>query len=227
MAKTDRIDARLLAVMAEGLRPASVAPLSPAMEDLQELMHIREATVTVAEHTALLNQIGASYSAFARRELERRKRTLAASLTRIEREIRRLIEADAKLAARYAIARSILGVGPVAAATLVIGLTELGSCSGKEAAMLAGLAPVACDSGEQKGARHIRGGRANVRRAIYMAAVAATRCNPALKTFYERLIAVGKRPKVALTAVMRKLVVLANTLFSENRCWLPLGPKAA
>jgi transposase len=87
--------------------------------------------------------------------------------------------------------------------------------------MLVGLAPIACDSGQSSGPRHIKGGRAHVRRALYMAAVSAARFNPALKAFYDRLLANGKKPKVALAAVMRKLVVLANTLVCENRTWEP------
>jgi transposase len=90
--------------------------------------------------------------------------------------------------------------------------------------MIAGLAPIARDSGEHNGPRHIRGGRAHVRKALYMAAVSAARFNPALKLFYSRLIAAGKKPKVALTAVMRKLVVLANTLVREDRPWQPNHP---
>lgn len=223
LAKTDAIDARLLAVMAEALRPSRVAPLSDEMASLQELMRIRD--TTIAERTAILNQIGAGASPFVKRELQRRERALTASIARIEKEIKRLIEADPRLSARYEIVQSIPGVGPVAAAALVIGLAELGTCTAKQAAMLAGLAPVACDSGDQKGARHIQGGRGDVRRALYMAAVSAARCNPQLKTFYDRLIAAGKRPKVALTAVMRKLVALANTLLTENRPWRPEAPK--
>ena len=223
LAKTDTIDARLLAVMAEALRPSRVAPLSDEMASLQELMRIRE--TTIAERTAIVNQIAAGAGTFVRRELQRRERALTTSISRIEKEIKRLIDADPRLSARYGIVLSIPGVGPVAAAALVIGLAELGSCTAKQAAMLAGLAPVACDSGDQKGARHIQGGRGDVRRSLYMAAVSATRCNPQLKTFYDRLIAAGKRPKVALTAVMRKLVALANTLLTANRPWLPEAPE--
>jgi transposase len=87
--------------------------------------------------------------------------------------------------------------------------------------MIVGLAPIAWDSGQSNGARHIKGGRAHVRRALYMAAVSAARCNPALRAFYDRLLANGKKPKVALIAVMRKLVILANTLVCENRTWEP------
>ncbi len=225
LAKTDRLDAKLLAVMAEAVKPGVTAPLSDLMESLQELMRVRQASVD--ERTALMNQIGASSSAFVRRELQRRERMLTASIARIEQEMRRMIKSDPKLAARYEIVLSIPGIGPVVAAALVIGLAELGSCSAKQAAMLAGLAPVACESGDQKGARHIRGGRADVRRSVYMAAISAITHNPPLKAFYDRLIAAGKLPKVALTADMRKLVVTANTLLTENRYWQSEAPKTA
>ena len=125
------------------------------------------------------------------------------------------------MARRLTILASIPGVGLATAVALIAGLSEIGSLSAKEAAMIVGLAPIACDSGESSGARHIRGGRAHVRSALYMAAVSAARFNPALKAFYDRLIAKGKKAKLALTAVTRKLVVLANTLVRENRLWEP------
>jgi transposase len=100
----------------------------------------------------------------------------------------------------------------------------MGTCTNKEIALLVGLAPVACDSGDKSGKRHIKGGRGHVRTALYMAAVSAITWNPDLKIFYDRLIAKGKLKKVALTAVMRKLVTLANTLITENRIWTPIAP---
>jgi transposase len=114
---------------------------------------------------------------------------------------------------------AIPGVGPTTASAPIVGLAEIGALSAKQAAMIVGLAPIAWDSGQSSGARRIRGGRAHVRRALYMAAVSAARCNPALKAFYDRLLANGKKPKAALVAVMRKLVILANTLVGENRTW--------
>ena len=94
---------------------------------------------------------------------------------------------------------------------------EIGTCTVKQTAMLVGLAPIANDSGDRAGTRSIKGGRAGLRTGIYMAAVAAASSNPGLKAFYDRLVAAGKLPKVALTAVMRKLIVLANTLIREDR----------
>lgn len=225
LAKTDRIDAKCLALMAASLKPAPVAPAPELMETLQELLRARQAAVD--EQTALVNRAGASASAFVKRELTRRRNAVAASIARFEKEIRRLIKTDPQLERRYRIALSIPGAGPVAAAALAIDLSELGACSAKQAAMLAGLAPVACDSGDSKGARHIRGGRGAVRRGLYMAAVSAITHNKPLKAFYDRLIAAGKPAKVALTAVMRKLVVIANTLITQDRFWQAEAPQHA
>lgn len=222
LAKTDTIDARLLAILGESLAPEAQPPAPEALEELQELVAARQAAA--AEATALVNRLGASATAFLKTELRRRIKSLQGHIARLEAEIEGRIAADPRLQRRYAIVRSIPGIGPVAATMLIIGLCELGACSNRAAALLAGLAPIAADSGERRGERHIRGGRAPVQNALYMAAVTASRFNPHLATFYRRLIAAGKKPKVALTAVMRKLVVLANTLLREDRPWQPQPP---
>lgn len=219
LAKTDAIDARLLAVLAESLAPKATPPAPETLEELTELVRAR--TAATADLTALTNQMGDSKTAILKRELARRIKATRASIARLEAEIERRIEADDALARRFAILRSIKGIGPVAAAALLVGLTELGACSGKQAALLAGLAPLACDSGERRGERRIRGGRAHVRTVLYMAALAAAHSNPDLSAFYRRLREKGKKFKVAITAVMRKLVVLANTLIREDRLWEP------
>src|SRR5947208_2992751 len=123
----------------------------------------------------------------------------------------------ATLTRRCAILTSIPGIGTLTAVTLLANFAELGSCTRKQAAMIAGLAPIACDSGQTNGGRHIKGGRAEVRTGVYMAALSAANSNADLKRFYDRLLANGKLPKVALTAVMRKLIALANTLIREDR----------
>jgi transposase len=225
LAKTDKIDAGSLALMAATVKPQVTAPRPELMETLHELLRARQALVD--ERTAFLNRIAACASAFLKRELARQQAGLAASIARIDKELLRLIRTDASLERRYNIVLSIPCVGAVAGSALAICLSELGACSGKQAAMLAGLAPVACESGESKGARHIRGGRAGVRRSLYMAAVSAIGHNKPLKAFYERLIAAGKPAKVALTAVMRKLVVIANTLITQNRFWQAEAPQHA
>ncbi len=219
LAKTDRLDARILAILAESLAPKATPPAPETLEHLQELVRARAAAT--ADLTALTNQKGESKTAMLKRELGRRIKATQTSIARLEAEIARRIARDSTLARRFAILRAIKGIGPTAAAALLVGLTELGVCSGKQAALLAGLAPLACDSGERQGERRIRGGRGHVRSALYMAALAAARFNPDLAAFYRRLRANGKRFKVAITAVMRKLVVLANTLLREDRLWQP------
>jgi transposase len=222
LAKTDAVDARLLAILGESLAPAAKPPAPEHLEALGELVAARQAAT--AEATALAHRHGASAVAFLKGELKRRLASLKRHIARLEAEIARRIATDPQLARRYAIVKSIPGIGPVAAAMLIVGLSELGMCSNKAAALLAGLAPIAADSGERTGERHIRGGRASVRTVLYMAALTASRCNRDLAIFYQRLRAAGKKPKVALTAAMRKLVVLANTLITQDRLWQPNPP---
>jgi transposase len=217
LAKTDRVDCRMLAILAESLKPDQTAPATELMEGLQELVRCRDAAV--AARTALINQLGTTAARPAAIEIKRQLRAAETAIENLGAEIDRLVAADPLLARRIAILTSIPGVGTATAVALIGGIAEIGSLSAKEVAMITGLAPIARDSGENSGPRHIRGGRAHPRRALYMAAVSAARFNPALKAFYDRLIANGKKPKVALTAVMRKLVVLANTLVRENRLW--------
>jgi transposase len=220
LAKTDRLDARVLALMAESLEPRAAAPAPADIEAMQEIVHAREAAI--ADQTALCNQRLASQTAFLKAELARRLKTIALSIARLEAEIDRRLRANPALKRRYDILISIPGVGPVAAIALVVGLPELGACSGKAASLLVGLAPLACESGEKAGERHIKGGRGHVRKSLYFAALTAARFNPQLSTVYKRLKAAGKKPKVAITAIMRKLVVLANVLIHEDRMWTPI-----
>ena len=203
LAKTDAIDARVLAILGESLRPDAAPPAPEILESLQELTRGRDAAVE--NRTAVLNQIGASKTAPLIRELKRQLRALETAIANLEAEIRRRIDADPALARRFEILTSIPGVAPCAAVALIAGVIELGQLSAKEIAMIVGLAPVADDSGQRRGTRAIRGGRAHVRAALYMPANSAARHNPDLKAFYDRLIASGKKPKVAITAVMRKL----------------------
>jgi transposase len=149
---------------------------------------------------------------------------LARSIARLEKELAlvvarlaRLLAADEALAAKAARLRLIQGVGAGTAATLLGHLPELGSLSRGQIAALAGLAPFADDSGPRKGQRHIAGGRASVRSALYMAALTAARCNPILKPFYQRLRAAGKPCKLALIATARRLLTTLNTLLKNPR----------
>ena len=222
LAKTDRIDARILALAGERLQLDPARPLSAEAEALEELAGARSAAL--AERVAVANRLGTTGSAYLRRELGTWLRSLDRRVSRIEAKIAEMIAADPVLVRRAAIIRSIPGMGPVNVLAILTGLREIDRIDGKEATALAGLAPFADDSGPRQGRRRIRGGRADLRKALYMAAVAASRCNPDLKSFYQRLRASGKPAKLALIAVARKLVVLANTLIIQDRCWTPLRP---
>ena len=220
LAKTDRIDAMMLAKLAGMLEPRSQAPPSKSLAELAELVSARAAAV--ADRTALSNRHGEALGRELKRELKRRITQCDHHVKRLDALIAALIAADPVLARREKILRSLPGVGAVTAAGLLGGLAELGSLTDKQAAALAGVAPMNWDSGQMRGRRAIKGGRPGPRKLLYMAAlVAGVRGhNRDLKIFYERLIANGKPAKVAITAVMRKLVILANTLLSEDRCWI-------
>jgi transposase len=219
LGKTDSIDARMLALMAEQLAPRPTAPLSPEAEALQELARARVAAL--AERVAIGQRRDVTANAFLRRELAARHASLERHIARLETEIDRIIAVDPDLARRKAVLLSIPGIGPVTAVTLIAGLGELGSLSDKQVASIAGLAPHPRDSGERQGQRRTGGGRSRLRSSLYMAALAAIRTNLDLKAFHQRLRDNGKPPKVAITAVMRKLLVLANSLVAQNRTWTP------
>jgi transposase len=219
LAKTDRVDARMLALMGESLKPGALEPTPELMETLQELARGRESAVD--SKTAIGNQIQTSNSKVLVRELKRQLSAVETAIENLEAELERQIDADPVLARRFEILTSIPGIGLVAAVALIVELNEIGRLSSKEAAMIVGLAPIACDSGQKTGRREIRGGRKHLRTALYMPANSAKQHNPDLKIFHDRLIKAGKLAKVAITAVMRKLLVLANTLVREDRLWQP------
>lgn len=223
LAKTDEIDARVLALFGEALKPAFTPPMPKALEAMQELTNALSAFK--AERTAYINRLGSAQDGVLKRQLYLALQSLERRIKALEGELMTRLNADPVLLNRYQILTSIPGIGPVVALTMIVHLSELGTCSPKQIAALVGVAPMNWDSGTMRGSRHIRGGRAQVRNPMYMAAVAAARCKRSdLKVFYERLRANGKKAKVALTAVMRKLAILANTLIKENRQWQPTAP---
>jgi len=223
-AKTDQIDACVLARFAMVMAPPVRGPVPQVLEALQELVTARQSAV--AEQTALKNQQCAAESAFLKRQLARRVLRLKADIKAIERESLKHIAADPQLARRFAILTSIPSIGPVVAITLMACLSELGALGQKQIGSLAGLAPVADDSGQRRGRRSIWGGRAIVRTMLYLAAVTASRSNDDMKAFYNRLT-LTKPPKVALLAIARKLALLANTLIANDRLWLATPPASA
>ena len=204
LAKTDAIDARMLALYGEAIGPAATPVPAKTLAELQELVLARQAAK--AGETALKNQHAAAASPALKRLLKAQLDAQARLIDGLKAAIAAILSKDAGLKRRYEILASIKGIGPIVAVTLAACLSELGVLSGGKIALLAGVAPINCDSGEMRGQRHIKGGRAHVRSALYMPAVSAIRCNP---------------EKLALTAVMRKLVLLANTLIREDRHWTP------
>ena len=218
-AKTDAIDARMLARMGDRLELPPDPPASPVMRELQALQTARAGLVR--DRIALIQRADAARLALLKRQTGRALRLVEAQLAEIEAEISTRIAADRQLARRQEILASIPGVGPRLSATLVVGMTELGAAPGKAIAALAGLAPLTRQSGDWTGRARVSGGRGDVRRALYMPALNAIRHNPDMRRFYDRLGAAGKPAKVAIVAVMRKLLVLANALVAQDRLWEP------
>jgi transposase len=174
----------------------------------------------VRDRTALKNREKNLTIAILKRQCKQRLDQIERHIEALDAEIAGLIATDPALARRHEILTSIDGVGILTANQLIATMPELGTLENKQAASLAGLAPVARQSGQWKGKSFIRGGRAKVRQALYMPALVAARYNPDLKAKYRQLIAAGKPPKVAITAVMRKLIVIANTLLKADRLWV-------
>jgi len=222
LAKTDRLDAQVLSAFAAVMNPAQRPPAPEAVEDIAELVIARASAV--AEQSGLKNQLAAARVAFLCRQLARRIKSLDDVIEALEREIGKRIAAEPGLARRFAILTSVPGFGFVTAVTLIAGLSELGSLDAKQAGMLAGLAPIADQSGKRDGIRVVCGGRPNIRRALYLAALSAVRCNSPMKAFHKRLRAAGKKPKAVLVAVARKLAVLVNALIAQDRTWQPEAP---
>lgn len=218
LVKTDRVDAALIARMAEMLQP----PVRPAKNgqqtQLTELINARDGLVR--DRTALKNREKNLTVVLLKRQCKQRLEQIARHLEALDAEIAAIIAADTKLARKHEIIVSIGGIGTLTANQLVATMPELGSLDNKQAASLAGLAPVARQSGQWKGKSFIRGGRANVRQALYMPALVAARFNPDLKAKYQQLIAAGKPAKIAITAIMRKLIITANALLKADRLWV-------
>lgn len=218
LAKTDRLDAHVLAQFAARVQPA-VRPLPDAQtRALQAWLERRRQLV--AMRTAERQRLKQAAPEL-RPGLEQHLAYLREEVARVDRELDRLIAASPLWRVRERLLRSVPGVGPGLTRTLLAALPELGRLNRKEIAALVGVAPFNRDSGHLRGRRAIWGGRAGVRAVLYMATVAATRFNPAIRAFYQRLLAAGKPTKVALTACMRKLLVTLNSLLRTGTAWDP------
>lgn len=218
-AKTDRIDARLIADFArDELAQRGLAPAVDGDETLRELV-ARRRQLTLSLHAERCRE-RIALSPAVKKSLKKLIAALTAALEAIEAEIGAHIEASQALSARAANLRTLKSVGAVTAATMLAELPELGRLSGKEIAALVGLAPRTRQSGKTSRRATTGHGRPGVRAVLFNAARCAIRCNPQLKTFYQRLVTDNKRPgKVALTAVMRKILVTLNAIARENKPW--------
>jgi transposase len=218
LAKTDTLDARALAHCADAVRPTP-RPLPTAQtDDLRALLTRRRQLV--AMRTAEVNRLSNAPGRL-RADLEAHIAWLEHRLVALDDELDTTLRASPLWRERETLYRSVPGIGPVCARTLLLDLPELGTLSRQRIAALVGVAPFHCDSGTMRGRRTIWGGRAHVRATLYMGTLVAVRHNPVLKAFYERLVAAGKAKKVALTACMRKLLTILNAMAKQKTLWQP------
>ena len=221
LAKTDRIDAEVLARLAGAVGPRpSVLPDEEA-QALQAILTRRRQLLEmlVSEN----NRLQMALEAVAER-IRAHIEWLKKELERTDKDLDEAVEASSTFKENEALLRSVPGVGPVLARTLLAELPELGRLDHRRLSALVGVAPFNRDSGTFRGKREVWGGRAAVRAALYMGALVATRHNPVLKGFYERLLKAGKPKKVALVACMRKLLTILNAVLRDHSCWCPTHP---
>jgi transposase len=222
LAKTDAIDAAVIARFGDAVRPQARPLLDPEAEKLRALVTRRRQLVemTAAER----NRLGTAAKA-VQPDIEEHIKWLQARLKDIDDDLGRTIQSSPIWHAKEQLLRSVPGIGPVVSQVLVAELPELGTMSRKQVAALVGVAPMNRDSGTLRGHRTVWGGRATVRAALYMATLSSTRHNPVIRDFYRRLIEAGKAPKVALVACMRKLLTIANAMLKNSTAWDPQTTK--
>jgi transposase len=216
-AKTDRCDAIMLARFAEAIKPIQRPLVSQVIDDMKDLQFAREALVK--ERAATLNRQKTARLPLIKRQLIAKIKFIDRQIDAIQEQMKSLRDADPEIKLRFDILDSLPGFGDIVSFTVLIEGSELGTLEQGEAASIAGVAPIANDSGNSTGKRSIRGGRSKLRSALYMASLSAIRWNPQLKAKYRALLAAGKPKKVALVAIMRKLVILANALLRDRRMW--------
>jgi transposase len=219
LAKTDRIDARVLCDFAERIQPPVRDQLEPTSRCLAELVSRRRQLVEMISAESTRRKQALRSSPEVKTSIVELLSALRTQLRNIDRELDTISKRDASSAADVELLTSVPGVGRVTAVTLRACLPELGKASRKEVAALVGVAPLSHDSGNHHGKRSCWGGRANVRAVLYMAALVAVRCNPVFKAFYASLRARGKLPKVALVACMRRLLTVLNAMMRTRQPW--------
>jgi transposase len=220
LAKTDSIDADVLAHFAEAIRPEVKALPDETVSELSALVARRRQLVEM--RTSEVNRLEKKPAAVIAKRIRSHVEWLEKEIGRLEAELDRMIKKSPLFSKKSAALRGVQGIGPVVSACLLADLPELGILNRKEIAALVGVAPYARDSGLLKdGRRQIWGGRGHVRALLYMATVSAVRCNPLIRPFHERLLAAGKPSKVAMIACARKLLTILNAIMRSGQQWNP------
>jgi transposase len=219
-AKTDRLDARVLALFAERVQPAPAQKTPEKQAEIQQLVARRRQLIDL--RTQESNRWDVTRSKPAKKSIQAVLNTLERQVRDIEKAIANLVESDDDWRQKTELVQSVPGLGGVTATTLLADVPELGQLNRQQISSLVGLAPFNRDSGQHQGKRTIGGGRKSVRSVLYMAALAARRCNPVIKAFADRLAQHGKPFKVVLTACMRKLLVIVNSLLKSGQPWNPI-----
>jgi transposase len=217
LAKTDRLDARVLAYFAAAIKP----PLRPikSVEELELDALVGRRGQLVEMLTAEKNRRGSAATDTVRDEIKEHIDWLEERIAELDEQLQALLKTSSLWQSKDATLQSVPGIGPVVSFSMLADLPELGTLNRQKISKLVGVAPLNCDSGQQRGTRHIYGGRARVRSMLYMAALTATRYNPVIKEFYKRLLAKNKPFKVAITACMRKLLAIINVMLRDSTHW--------
>jgi transposase len=219
LAKTDKIDAKVLALFGEKAQPRLVVLPSAAEKRLSALLKRRKQVLDMLTAEQNRKELAEKdVQAYINKVIQ----VLKKQLEDLEAQIHDLIEQTPELKQKQDLLQSVPGVGAVLSATLVAQVPELGKCDRKEIAALAGVAPFNHDSGKKRGKRMIHGGRPFIRRVLYMATLSATRFNPIIQAMYQRLLKAGKQKKVAIVACMRKLLTILNAIIRTRTAWQPL-----
>lgn len=224
LAKTDRIDANVLAMFARTLEP-TIRPLpDEKAAELQEKLARRRQLIQM--RTAEQNRLDHARATAVRASIQSVLKLIGTELTQLDDDIDQLIQQCHPWKAKGDLLRTVPGIGPQTARTLVAELPELGDCSRQQIAFLVGVAPLNRDSGTLRGTRTIWGGRAQVRQILYMATLVATRYNPVIQKHYQHLLKLGKKKKVAIVACMRKILCILNAMIRNQQPWNP-SPQTA
>ena len=216
LAKTDKIDAAVIAEFAVKVEPEPTPRKSKNLIAIKSLIARRRQLISLrTQEVNRLGIMGKSLESSCRRIIK----SINAEIDRVEKQLAKQINDQAEWADKQGLLNSAPGVGKTLIYTLLADLPELGSLNKKEIAALVGVAPMNRDSGKLRGKRRVQGGRASVRTVLYMATLSATQCNPVIKDFYNKLVKQGKHKKVAITACMRKFITMLNAMIRDNCVW--------